>query len=88
MGFALLGCGLPADRRNASLDIVMSIFLRIAPWLILGPITGPLVEGVYRNARSSNPVLASMYGVALVGSWVDLAIYGGGALVTLQHWFF
>jgi hypothetical protein len=29
-----------------------------------------------------------MYRVALVGTWCDLAIHGGGAVVTLQHWFF
>jgi hypothetical protein len=28
-----------------------------------------------------------MYIVALVGSWYDLATYGGSALVTLQRWF-
>jgi len=66
----------------------MSTFRRILPWLVLGPITGILAEGAYRNARTSNPGLAGMYLVALVGSWYDLATYGGGAVVTLQRWIF
>ena len=66
----------------------MTTFYRIAPWLILGPITGLLAEGVYRNARARNPGLAWMYAVAMVGSWYDLATYGGGAVLTLQRWFF
>ena len=66
----------------------MTTFRRILPWLILGPITGLLAEGVYRNARASNPGLAGMYAVAMAGSWYDLATYGGGAVVTLQRWFF
>ena len=65
----------------------MKTFYRILPWLILGPITGLLAEGVYRNIRASNPGLASMYGVAMVGSWYDLAFYGGGAVLTLHRWY-
>jgi len=65
----------------------MSTFIRIAPWLILGPITGLLAEGIYRNLKASNPGLASMYGVALTVSWYDLAVYGGGAVITLKSWF-
>jgi hypothetical protein len=29
-----------------------------------------------------------MYAVAMVGCWYDLATYGGGAVLTLQRWFF
>jgi len=65
-----------------------STFCRIAPWLILGPITGLLAEGMYRNIRAHNPVLASLYGVALPISWYDLATSGGGAVLTLKQWFF
>jgi len=66
----------------------MSTFRRIAPWLILGPITGPLAEGVYRNARANNPGLAMMYAVATVVTWYDLVTYGGNAVITLQGWIF
>jgi len=66
----------------------MSIFRRLAPWLILGPITGLLVEGVYRNMRAANPGLAWIYAVAAVVSWYDLAIYGGRAVLTLHQWMF
>jgi len=66
----------------------MSTFRRIAPWLILGPITGLLAEGVYRNIRASNPGLAAMYAVAGLFSAYDLAVYGGSAVATLQQWFF
>ena len=63
----------------------MNAFRRIAPWLILGPITGPLAEGVHRNLRAKNPFLASMYALAAVVSWFDLAIYGGQAFAALRQ---
>jgi hypothetical protein len=44
-----------------------------------------LAEGVYRNVRAHNPVLASLYGVAAVFSWYDLVTYGGRAVVTLHR---
>ena len=57
---------------------------RIAPWLVLGPITGALAEGLYRNVRARNPVLASLYGVAIGATWVDLALYGARAIASFQ----
>lgn len=38
---------------------------RIAPFLVLGPISGPLVAGLLINLREGRPVLATLYGVAL-----------------------
>jgi hypothetical protein len=51
----------------------------------MGPVTGPLAEGVYRNLRANNPVLASLYGVAAVASFFDLLVYGGRAAIHLHH---
>jgi hypothetical protein len=62
----------------------MSTFRRIAPWLILGPITGLLAEGVHRNIRANNPGLAALYAMAAVLTWIDLAAYGVNAFVGLQ----
>lgn len=39
---------------------------RLAPFFLLGPITGPLTAGVVFNLREGRPVLAAMYAVALV----------------------
>jgi hypothetical protein len=44
-----------------------------------------LAEGVYRNVRARNPVLASLYGVAAVFTWYDLVTYGGRAVVALHQ---
>lgn len=85
---ALSDTGGLASPLNRLYGQPMTTFLRILPWLILGPITGLLAEGVYRNIRASNLGLAGMYGVAMVGCWYDLAFYGGGAVVTLHRWFF
>jgi hypothetical protein len=63
----------------------MSTFRRLAPWLLLGPITGPLAEGIYRNVRARNPVLASLYALAVMFSWFDLAIYGGDVIAKLHQ---
>jgi hypothetical protein len=38
---------------------------RVAPFLVLGPITGPLVAGVLINLRERRLFLAFLYAVAL-----------------------
>lgn len=38
---------------------------RIAPYLLLGPISGPLVAGIVNNFRGGRPVLGTMYAVLL-----------------------
>jgi hypothetical protein len=38
---------------------------RIAPFMLAGPITGPLLAGAVINFREGRPVLGSMYSVAL-----------------------
>ena len=63
----------------------MPTFRRLAPWLVLGPITGPLAEGVYRNVRAHNPGLALLYALAVVVTWFDLAMYGGHAIAMLHR---
>lgn len=39
---------------------------RLAPFLLLGPISGPLVAGVVFNYREGRPVLAALYAIALI----------------------
>lgn len=38
---------------------------RLAPFFLLGPISGPLAAGVVFNFREGRPILATMYAVAL-----------------------
>jgi hypothetical protein len=40
---------------------------RLAPFFLLGPISGPLLAGVVFNYREGRRVLAAMYAVVLVG---------------------
>jgi hypothetical protein len=42
----------------------MSRFRRLAPYLLLGPLTGPLVAGVVINLQKGNKLLAGLYAVA------------------------
>ncbi len=44
---------------------------RLAPYFVLGPISGPLTAGVVVNLRDGRPFLASMYGF-LLASWLLL----------------
>lgn len=44
----------------------MSRLRRLAPFFLVGPISGPLLAGVVFNFRDGRPVLASLYAVALV----------------------
>ncbi|HZZ30969.1 MAG TPA: hypothetical protein VFE10_03160 [Phenylobacterium sp.] len=44
----------------------MSRFKRLAPYFLVGPISGPLLAGVVLNFRGGRPVLATLYAIALV----------------------
>lgn len=44
----------------------MSRFKRLAPYFIVGPISGPLLAGVVINFREGRPVLGSLYALALI----------------------
>jgi hypothetical protein len=44
----------------------MSRLRRLAPFFLVGPISGPLLAGVVFNLRDGRPMLASLYAVALV----------------------
>jgi hypothetical protein len=44
----------------------MSRFKRLAPYFIVGPISGPLLAGVVINFREGRPLLGSLYAIALV----------------------
>jgi hypothetical protein len=52
---------------------------RLAPFFIIGPISGPLLAGIVFNFREGRPVLASLYAVALAEfvvllPWVTTAL--------------
>lgn len=44
----------------------MSRLRRLAPFFLVGPISGPLLAGVVFNFRDGRPMLGSLYAVALV----------------------
>jgi hypothetical protein len=44
----------------------MKRWARVAPFLIIGPISGPLLAGVVFNFREGRPVLGSLYAIALM----------------------
>ena len=44
----------------------MSRLKRLAPYFLIGPISGPLVAGVVINLRDGRPMLAGLYGVLLI----------------------
>ncbi len=60
-----------------------SYFKGLLPWLLLGPVTGPLAEGIARNVRAKEIPLAWLYGIALVLADYDLYWSGGRAVVLL-----
>lgn len=43
----------------------MSRIKRLAPFFLVGPISGPLLAGVVFNFRGGRPVLGTMYAIAL-----------------------
>jgi hypothetical protein len=54
----------------------------VLPWLLLGPLTGALAEGVVRNWRAGEFSLASLYALALWLTTYDLYRFGGQLLVS------
>lgn len=44
----------------------MKRFARLAPFFLIGPISGPLLAGVVFNFKDKRPVLGTLYAVALV----------------------
>jgi hypothetical protein len=39
---------------------------RLAPYLLLGPVSGPLVAGIVFSLRAHRPVMAAIYAVGLL----------------------
>jgi hypothetical protein len=50
----------------------LSRFKTIAPYLLLGPISGLLIYGAVYNFRDGRPIIAGLYGVALVAFSIGL----------------
>jgi hypothetical protein len=53
---------------------------RVVPFLLLGPITGPIVAGIVFNFREGRPVLGSLYAILLVELTICLP------LITARLW--
>lgn len=56
-----------------------------APFLAMGPISGPLAEGVVRNMRKGNKVLAGLYAFAVVETFFVLPIVVAAATLNLTQ---
>ncbi len=46
----------------------MTALKRVAPFLVFGPISGPLLAGVVYSLKDGRPVVASLYAAALAGA--------------------
>lgn len=51
-----------------------------APFTAMGPVSGPLAEGMVRNLRKGHRVLAALYAVALVETFFVLPLLLAAAL--------
>ena len=49
-------------------------FKRLAPFFLIGPISGPLLAGVVFNFREGRPVLGSLYAILLAEMTVCLPL--------------
>jgi hypothetical protein len=52
----------------------LSRIKRLAPYFLVGPISGPLLAGVVINFRGGRPVLGSLYAIALAEVTICLPI--------------
>jgi hypothetical protein len=53
-----------------------------APFTAMGPVSGPLAEGIVRNLRKGNRLLAVLYAIALVETFFVLPML----LVAALEW--
>lgn len=51
--------------------------------MLLGPLTGPLAEGIIRNWRAGEISLAWLYGIALSLTSFDLYNFGGQLVILI-----
>jgi len=58
-------------------------FIRIAPWLALGPFTGLLGWRMERNLIARNRLLAVLYGLAIVTTSAVLVLGFGSSVAAL-----
>jgi hypothetical protein len=58
---------------------------RLAPFFVIGPISGPLLAGVVFNFRGGRPVLAVLYLIALieVAIWLPAVVAKATVALTL-----
>jgi hypothetical protein len=60
---------------------------RLAPFFLVGPISGPLLAGVVLNLKQGRPVLASLYAIALTEITICLPLITAklGLAALLHH---
>ncbi|MCR6660141.1 hypothetical protein [Asticcacaulis sp.] len=58
---------------------------RLAPYFLLGPVSGPLVAGIVHNFRGGRPVLGTMYAVLLLEFIYLLPVLSAKYIPTLMH---
>ena len=58
---------------------------RLAPYFLLGPVSGPLVAGIVHNFRDGRPVLGGMYAVLLLEFVYLLPVLSAKYLPTLAQ---
>ena len=59
----------------------MRRFRSLVPWLLLGPVTGPLLAGLVRSLRTGHPILAGLYAFAVLETWLILTLLARGVAV-------
>jgi hypothetical protein len=58
---------------------------RLAPYFLLGPVSGPLVAGIVHNFRGGHPVLGAMYTVLLMEFVYLLPVLSAKYIPTIMH---
>jgi hypothetical protein len=66
-------------RTGSNGDMALIRWKRLAPFFLIGPVSGPLLAGVVFNFREGRPVLGSLYAIALA-EFVVLLPYVTAAL--------
>lgn len=69
---------------TVSRKLISPSLKRVAPFLLLGPITGPLVAGVVLNLRDGRPILAAMYAVLTVELTVASPILAAALIQSIR----
>jgi hypothetical protein len=75
----------PRDDLTRFWELPLSGLKRVAPFMLFGPVSGPLLAGVVFNLRDGRPILAGLYAIALAEAVIFIPAITAKLSLNLLH---